>query len=240
MPLLTYQILTTPKHVMVLTHFLLVTVTLFMFFILVPQNTFPLTKLLILQIFSTFPKFKRIFYLFNSSVMTMLIILNFTLLSLLWRMRQPTISSFRDKVLTGSTRFIFHNSILFPNLPSQPLKLHMSLGINASTIHTNVFLILLSLVVLYQFLQNLVLLYVLLVSWANLLISLCNSTFHSNKILDLVYYDVWGPSPTVSLEGHKLFLLCVDHYTRYMWFYPLAHKPDVYSTFINFTTMVER
>ncbi|MFS7946898.1 putative RNA-directed DNA polymerase [Helianthus anomalus] len=66
------------------------------------------------------------------------------------------------------------------------------------------------------------------------------STFHSSNILDLVYCDVWGPSSTLSLDGYRYFLLCVDHHSRYMWFYPLAQKSDVYSTLKNFITMVER
>ncbi|KAJ0727195.1 putative RNA-directed DNA polymerase [Helianthus annuus] len=71
-------------------------------------------------------------------------------------------------------------------------------------------------------------------------LSLKLSTFRSNNILDLVYCDVWGPSPTLSLDGYRFFLLCVDHHSRYMWFYPLAHKSDVYTTFKQFLHMVER
>nr|GEZ55553.1 hypothetical protein [Tanacetum cinerariifolium] len=64
--------------------------------------------------------------------------------------------------------------------------------------------------------------------------------FRSNNILDLVYCDVWGPAPLLSFEGHRNFLLCVDHHSRYMWIYHLAQKFDVYSTFKSFVQMVER
>ncbi|KAJ0850106.1 putative RNA-directed DNA polymerase [Helianthus annuus] len=71
-------------------------------------------------------------------------------------------------------------------------------------------------------------------------LSLNLSNFRSNNILDLVYYDVWGPAPSLSFDGHKFFMLCVDHHSRYMWFYPLAQKSDVYLTFKSFVLMVER
>ncbi|GJV20702.1 putative RNA-directed DNA polymerase [Tanacetum coccineum] len=69
---------------------------------------------------------------------------------------------------------------------------------------------------------------------------LFESGFRSNNILDLVYCDVWGPIPLLSFEGHRYFMLCVDHHSRYMWIYHLAQKSDVYSTFKSFVQMVER
>ncbi|GJU47053.1 putative RNA-directed DNA polymerase [Tanacetum coccineum] len=49
-----------------------------------------------------------------------------------------------------------------------------------------------------------------------------------------------GPVPLLSFEGHRYFMLCVDHHSRYMWIYHLAQKSDVYSTFKSFVQMVER
>ncbi|KAK9057449.1 hypothetical protein SSX86_022284 [Deinandra increscens subsp. villosa] len=46
------------------------------------------------------------------------------------------------------------------------------------------------------------------------------SNLKSHNVLDLVFCDVWGPSPEPSFDGHKYFLLCVDHYSKYMWFSP--------------------
>ena len=66
------------------------------------------------------------------------------------------------------------------------------------------------------------------------------SSFRSNKILDLVYCDVWGPAPVLSSNGHRYFLLCVDHFSRYIWFFPMSQKSDVFNIFQNFITMVER
>ena len=57
--------------------------------------------------------------------------------------------------------------------------------------------------------------------------------------LEFLYVDVWGPSPVSSIDGYHYYLLLVDHFTKYYWFYPLRHKSDVHSTFVQFTTMVE-
>ena len=57
------------------------------------------------------------------------------------------------------------------------------------------------------------------------------SNIKSNHILDLVFYDVWGPAPVTSFGGHHYFLLCVDHFTRFMRIFPLKQKSDVFPTF---------
>ncbi|KAJ0806767.1 putative RNA-directed DNA polymerase [Helianthus annuus] len=66
------------------------------------------------------------------------------------------------------------------------------------------------------------------------------SNFRSNNILDLVICDVWGPAPVTSCDGHHYFLLCVDHFSRYMWIFPLKQKSEVYAIFKQFIVMVER
>ncbi|KAK1434088.1 hypothetical protein QVD17_11006 [Tagetes erecta] len=71
-------------------------------------------------------------------------------------------------------------------------------------------------------------------------LSLNNSSFRSSNVLDLIFCDVWGPAPTLSFDGHSYFMLCVDHYSRYMWIFHLKQKSDVYNTFKQFLSMVER
>jgi hypothetical protein len=66
------------------------------------------------------------------------------------------------------------------------------------------------------------------------------SSFKSTHVLDLIFCDVWGPASVNSFNGDSYFLLCVDHFTRYMWIFPLKHKSDVCITFKNFHAMVER
>ncbi|XP_073266434.1 uncharacterized protein [Populus alba] len=44
--------------------------------------------------------------------------------------------------------------------------------------------------------------------------------------LELVFSDVWGPSLMLSTDGYRYFVIFVDAYTKYIWFFPLAAKSD--------------
>ncbi|KAD1865828.1 hypothetical protein E3N88_42185 [Mikania micrantha] len=66
------------------------------------------------------------------------------------------------------------------------------------------------------------------------------SIYKSSHVLDLIYYDVWGPAPVPSFDGHLYFLLCVDNFTRFMWIFPLKQKSDVFDLFSRFIVMAER
>ena len=139
MLLLTYQILTNPMHIMVMTHFMLVTVILSLFFILVHQKYSHPPTPIIWWIFFMYLKFERTFYLLNNFVMTTMFILNFTLLIFLWRMSLPTLSSFQVQLTTASIHFVFHNSSPFQRFPSQhPESLPLA-GTNALVILALVF-----------------------------------------------------------------------------------------------------
>ncbi|RVW53657.1 Retrovirus-related Pol polyprotein from transposon RE2 [Vitis vinifera] len=39
----------------------------------------------------------------------------------------------------------------------------------------------------------------------------------STTPFDLLYTDIWGPSPTPSLNGHRYYVIFVDHFTKYVW-----------------------
>nr|XP_043631213.1 uncharacterized protein LOC122602692 isoform X1 [Erigeron canadensis] len=69
---------------------------------------------------------------------------------------------------------------------------------------------------------------------------LSSSNNKSSRVLDPVFCDVWGPPPIPSSDGHRYFLLCVDHFSSFMWIYPLKQKSDVFLTFKQFFLMVER
>jgi len=58
--------------------------------------------------------------------------------------------------------------------------------------------------------------------------------------LELIFSDVWGPAPLFSLDGYRYFVIFVDANTKYIWYYPLVAKSDVYSVFHRFQTLVER
>ena len=65
----------------------------------------------------------------------------------------------------------------------------------------------------------------------------------SNQIkspLDLLYLDLWGPSPVCSHTGHKYYISFLDAYSRYTWLFPISHKNDALPIFIQFQKYVER
>ncbi|PKU80502.1 Retrovirus-related Pol polyprotein from transposon TNT 1-94 [Dendrobium catenatum] len=58
--------------------------------------------------------------------------------------------------------------------------------------------------------------------------------------LELVHSDVWGPSPVPSHQGFRYYLILVDDYSRFVWLFPLMLKSDVFNTFKQFVTFIER
>jgi hypothetical protein len=68
--------------------------------------------------------------------------------------------------------------------------------------------------------------------------------FHESSIktstpFELIFSDVWGPSPITSVNGYRYYLIFVDHFTRYSWLYPLKQKTEVVTIFPQFQKTVE-
>jgi histone deacetylase 1/2 len=61
----------------------------------------------------------------------------------------------------------------------------------------------------------------------------------SSAPFDLIYTDVWGPSPQTSIQGHKYYVIFIDHFTKYVWFFPLRNKSDVKVIFPQFHKMIQ-
>jgi len=57
--------------------------------------------------------------------------------------------------------------------------------------------------------------------------------------LQLIYSDVWGPSPTLSINGSRFYVSFIDAFSRFTWVFPLQAKSDVMSVFLKFQVMVE-
>ncbi|GAU34785.1 hypothetical protein TSUD_205890 [Trifolium subterraneum] len=57
--------------------------------------------------------------------------------------------------------------------------------------------------------------------------------------LELVFSDLWGPSPTVSSLGFHYYISFIDAYSRYTWIYLLKSKSDAFTIFKQFKTMAE-
>jgi histone deacetylase 1/2 len=58
--------------------------------------------------------------------------------------------------------------------------------------------------------------------------------------LELIFSDVLGPAPLFSSDGYLYFIIFVDAYTKYIWYYPIVAKSNVYSIFHQFQTLIER
>jgi len=65
------------------------------------------------------------------------------------------------------------------------------------------------------------------------------SESHVVKCFDVIHTDIWGPSPTPSLHGHRYFLSIIDDHNRYCWVYLMKNKYDTRNHVINFVNLVE-
>jgi hypothetical protein len=66
-----------------------------------------------------------------------------------------------------------------------------------------------------------------------------SSDFVSSRLLERVHCDLWGPAPVVSSQGFRYYVIFIDNYSRFTWFYPLRLKSDFFSVFLTFQKMVE-
>jgi transposase InsO family protein len=57
--------------------------------------------------------------------------------------------------------------------------------------------------------------------------------------LQVVFSDVWT-SPIISQDGYKYYVIFVDHFTKYIWFYLLKTKFDVQTVFRRCKAIVEK
>jgi hypothetical protein len=58
--------------------------------------------------------------------------------------------------------------------------------------------------------------------------------------LELIFTDVWGPSPIPSHNGYKYYVSFLDSFSRYTWLYPMHKKSDAFNIFLKFQLYVER
>ncbi|KAK1577018.1 hypothetical protein Q3G72_018477 [Acer saccharum] len=65
------------------------------------------------------------------------------------------------------------------------------------------------------------------------------SDIKSTVPLELIFTDIWGPSPMISTTGHKYYISFVDDYTRFTWLFPISLKSEALSVFLKFKKQVE-
>ena len=75
----------------------------------------------------------------------------------------------------------------------------------------------------------------------------CNKShklpFHSSSItstqpLQIIFFDMWT-SVVFTYDDFKYYVIFVDHYTKYIWYYPFKCKSHVYDVFVKFKALVE-
>jgi hypothetical protein len=71
-------------------------------------------------------------------------------------------------------------------------------------------------------------------------LSFSPSSSQYNSPLDLIYTDVWGPSPICSQHGFKYYVSFLDASSHYTWLYPMTKKSDAFNIFLQFQKYVER
>ena len=57
--------------------------------------------------------------------------------------------------------------------------------------------------------------------------------------LELVYTNLWGPSPVASHGGSRYYITFIDESSRKVWVYFLKNKSDVLETFKKWKAMVK-
>ena len=55
-----------------------------------------------------------------------------------------------------------------------------------------------------------------------------------------MFQNVGGPSPVKSVDGFYYYIIFVDHFTKYVWLYPLHLKSNVFTIFCQYKVVVEK
>ena len=53
----------------------------------------------------------------------------------------------------------------------------------------------------------------------------------STSMLQIVHSDVWGPTPISSLFGYNYYVVFIDNFTHFTWFFLLKQKSEVFTVF---------
>ncbi|GKV27558.1 hypothetical protein SLEP1_g36720 [Rubroshorea leprosula] len=60
----------------------------------------------------------------------------------------------------------------------------------------------------------------------------------AESLFQKIHCDLWGPSPVQSTNHFAYYVIFVDDYSRFTWFYPLHRKSDFFDVFQKFQRMV--
>lgn len=69
--------------------------------------------------------------------------------------------------------------------------------------------------------------------------SFSENTLVSKKPLQIIFSDLWGLSPDLSIDKKLYYVIFVDQFTKYIWLYTLKNKSEVKTIFSKFKPLVE-
>ena len=61
----------------------------------------------------------------------------------------------------------------------------------------------------------------------------------STSMFQIVHSDDWGPAPISSLFGYNYYVVFIDNFTHFTWFFLLKQKSEVFTVFKHFKNLVE-
>jgi Integrase core domain len=70
-------------------------------------------------------------------------------------------------------------------------------------------------------------------------ISYVSSCNRSSCLFNLIYFDIWGPCLTTTLNEVRYFVSFIDYFSRVTWLYLMKNKSDVIACFKDFHKMVQ-
>lgn len=71
-------------------------------------------------------------------------------------------------------------------------------------------------------------------------VSFSQSISKTSKPLELIHFDLWGPSPVFTLKGYKYYAYSIDDFSRFTWFFSLKNNSEIKTIFEIFFKLVER
>lgn len=67
------------------------------------------------------------------------------------------------------------------------------------------------------------------------------SSLFSKKSLEFFcFFYVWGPTSNQSINGYSYYVIFVDHFSKYVWLFPIKFKSNVSTIFLIFKSLVEK
>lgn len=61
----------------------------------------------------------------------------------------------------------------------------------------------------------------------------------SLHVLDMIHCDLWGPAPVLFTDGYAYYVIFVDEFSRFTWFYPLKRKSNFATILKTFLVFVQ-